>query len=91
MSVGLLLNAQVVYLETLHELCEGLRREIFINILRYHMGWDIIVFGGDSSEDIYFEAGTFMFEFSTLMQIIQVLSDKWVGSLSTCIKTLCKF
>ena len=47
------------------------------------MGWDIIVFGGGSSEDMYFGAGNCMFEFSTLMHIIQVLSDKWVGSLST--------
>ena len=47
------------------------------------MGWDIIVFGGSSSEDIHFGAGNFMFEFSTLMHIIQGLSEKWVGSWST--------
>ena len=81
--MGSLFNAQVVYLENLHELWEGLRRKTFINILKYHMGWDIIVFGGSSSEDIHFGAGNFMFEFSTLMHIIQGLSEKWVGSWST--------
>ena len=59
--MGSLLNAQVVYIETLHEIWEGLRRENLINILRYHMGWDIMFFGGGSSEDVYFRAGNFMF------------------------------
>ena len=36
-----------------------------------------------SSEDIEFGAGNCMFEFSTMMHIIRVLSDKYVGSLST--------
>ena len=39
--------------------------------------------GGGSSEDMEFGAGNCMFEFSTMMHIIRVLSDKYVGSLST--------
>ena len=40
-------------------------------------------FGGGSSEDMDFGAGNCMFEFSTMMHNIRVLSDKYVGSLST--------
>ena len=56
----------------------------FIKILKYYMGWYIILFWeGGSSEDMEFGAGNCMFEFSTMMHIIRVLSDKYVGSLST--------
>ena len=42
----------------------------------YFLGWG-------SSEDVEFGAGNCMCEFSTMMHIMQVLSDKYVGLLST--------
>ena len=39
--------------------------------------------GGGSSEDMEFGAGNGMFEFSTMMLIMQFLSNNYVGSLST--------
>ena len=39
--------------------------------------------GGSRSEDMEFGAGNGMFEFSTMMHIMRVLTDKYVGSLST--------
>ena len=38
---------------------------------------------GVSSEDMEFGAGNCMFEFSTMMHIMRVLGDKYMGSLST--------
>ena len=42
----LLLDAQVVYLVTIHELWEELRRGTFINILKYYMVWGIFFWEG---------------------------------------------
>ena len=39
--------------------------------------------GGGRSEDMEFKAGNCMFEFSTMMHIIRMLSDKYVGSFIT--------
>ena len=48
------------------------------------MVWYIIILlEGGSREDMEFGAGKCMCEFSTMMHIIQVLSDKYVGLLST--------
>ena len=39
--------------------------------------------GGGRSEDMEFGAGNCMFEFSTMIHIMRVLSDKYVGLLGT--------
>ena len=41
-----------------------------------------IFLGGGSSDDMEFGASNCMFEFSTLVHIMLVLSDKYMGSLS---------
>ena len=43
-SAGLLLNAQIVDIANIPELFEGWRGVTFINILKYYLRWDILIF-----------------------------------------------
>ena len=38
------MDAHIVDLATIHDIWEGWIRVTFINILKYYLGWDIIVF-----------------------------------------------
>ena len=60
----------------------GIEKSNIYQYFKILYGLGMIFLGGGSSEDMEFGASNCMFEFSTLMHIMLVLSDKYVGSLS---------
>ena len=48
----------------------GIEKSDIYPFLKYYMGWYIIIFGGDISEDMEFGADNCIFEFSTMMHIM---------------------